>query len=128
MADEFDILDIVTITVENAGTGLQVYQGNSPENEKKEHIVVNALPYNELEQVGKVDVNVNIFTKKHDNGSPDISRQSSVKRIVRKALDKIRHPVEMYWDSTVLWSERLYDVKQGFDCMNIRLEIITEKN
>lgn len=42
MADEFDVLDIVTEAVESAGAGLTVYQGNSAKDEKLEHIVVNS--------------------------------------------------------------------------------------
>lgn len=128
MADEFDVLDIVTAAVESADTGLTVYQGNSINGEDQEHIVVNCLPFSELDYVGKVNVNVNIFTPQHKDGLPDMERQKEVKRKVRSALSNIPHPVGMYWDSTVLWSERLYEVKKGFDCINIRLEIITEKN
>lgn len=127
MADEFDVLDIVTATVESASTGLVVYQGYSIKNEEREHIVVNSLPFGELDYVGKVNVNVNIFTKDL-GGSPDMDRQKELKRIVRAALNRIHHPANMYWSSKVLWSERLYDVKENFDCINIRLEIITEKD
>lgn len=128
MADEFDVLDIVTAAVESAGTGLTVYQGNSVNGEEQEHIVVNNLPFSELDFVGKIGVNVNVFTPQHKDGLPDTERQKEVKRKVRSALSDIPHPVGLYWNSTVLWSERLYEVKEGFDCVNIRLEIITEKN
>lgn len=128
MADEFDVLDIVTAAVESAGTGLIVYQGNSVDGEKQEHIVVNCLPFSELDYVGKISVNVNIFTPQYKDGLPDLERQKEVKRKVRSALNHIRHPIEMYWNSTVLGSERLYGVKEHFDCINIRLEIITEKS
>lgn len=127
MADEFDILDLVTAAVESAGTGLVIYQGYSIKNEEREHIVVNYLPFGELDYVGKVNVNVNIFTKDLDD-SPDMNRQKDFKRRVRAALSCIPHPIGMYWSSRVLWSERLHEVKVGFDCVNIRLEIITEKD
>lgn len=128
MADEFDVLDIVTAAVESAGTGLIVYQGNSVDGEKQEHIVVNCLPFSELDYVGKINVNVNIFTPQYKDGLPDLERQKEVKRKVRSALSDLPHPVGMYLDSKVLWSERLYEVKENFDCVNIRIEIITEKN
>lgn len=126
MVDEFVVLDLVTATVEKADTGLIVYQVNSPDNEKREHIVINNLPLNELEQVCKIDVNVNIFTRKYDDGSPSMERQQAVKRKIRATLDDIDHPEGMYFSSKVLWSERISDTKQGFDCVNIRLSIITE--
>lgn len=128
MADEFDVLDIVTAAVEGAGTGLIVYQGKSINGEDQEHIVVNCLPFSELDYVGKVNVNVNIFTSQHKDGLSDLERQKEVKRKVRSVLSDIPHPVDIYWSSKVLWSERLHEVKEGFDCVNIRLEIITERN
>lgn len=128
MADEFDVLDLVTAAVESAGTGLVIYQGYSIDDETSEHIVVNNLPFNELGQVGKINVNVNILTPQHKDGLPDMNRQKELKRMVRGVLDDIPHPIGIYWDSKVLWSERVYDIKEGFDCVNIRLEIITEKD
>lgn len=128
MADEFDVLDIVTEAVEGAGTGLIVYQGGSIKGEEWEHIVVNCLPFSELDYVGKMSVNVNIFTPQYKDGLPGMDRQKEVKRKVRSVLSNIPHPVGMYWSSKVLWSERLHEFKEGFDCVNIRLEIITEKN
>lgn len=128
MADEFDVLDLVTAAVESAGTGLAIYQGNSIDDENKEHITVNNLPFNELEQVGKVGINVNIFIKKHNDGLPDLERQKVVKRKVRQSLKNIVHPPNMYWQSEILWSEPIHGVKEHFDCVNIRLEIVTEKN
>ncbi len=128
MADEFDVLDIVTEAVESAGAGLTVYQGNSVKDEKLEHIVVNYLPFSEMVHVGRVNVNVNIFTPLYGDGLPNMERMKVLKRKIRGVLSVIPHPVGVYFDSTVLWSERLYDVKEGFDCINIRLEIITEKN
>lgn len=127
MADQFDILDIVTATVIDAGTGLKVFQGNSLRGEADEHIVVSYLPLNELSAVNKTYVNVNVFTKRFHDGEEDIERQKAVVRPVKKALKKISPPYGMYWKSRIVWSESLGEAKEGFDCTNIRFEVITEK-
>lgn len=127
MADQFDILDIVTAAVSAANTGLLVLQSNSARGEKAEHIAVGYLPLNELQVVNKTYVNINVFTKRFSDGQEDIERQKEIVRPVANSLRKIVAPLGMYWKSRVVWSEPLGEAKNGFDCTNIRLEIITER-
>lgn len=127
MADQFDILDIVTAAVSSADTGLPVFKGNSLRGEEAEHIVVAYLPVNELRVVNKTYVNINVFTKRFSDGQEDIVRQRQIVRPATKALRCIKSPNGMYWKSRIIWSESLGEVKKDFDCTNIRLEVITEK-
>ncbi|MEG1750047.1 MAG: hypothetical protein RR249_10270 [Tannerellaceae bacterium] len=128
MADQFDILDIVTDAVISANTGVHVFKGNSMRGEKCEHIVVAYLPINELPVVNKTYVNVNVFTKRFTDEQEDVERQRAIVRPVTKALRHIHPPLGMYWKSRIIWSESLGEAKDGFDCTNIRLEVITEKD
>lgn len=127
MADQFDILDIVAAAVSMANTGLLVLQGNSLRGEKVDHIAVGYLPLNELQVVNKTYVNVNIFTKRFSDGEEDTERQREIVRPVASSLRKIVVPLGMYWKSRIVWIETLGEAKKGFDCTNIRLEVITEK-
>jgi hypothetical protein len=132
MVDEYVVLDIITEAVEAANTGLTIWKGNSPKGEKEEHIVINHLPFNRLDYVGNIHVNVNIFIKQFDDGSQNIPRQKDLSRQVKPFLRKKKLktfvPAGTYFESKMLWSQLLSDMKEGFDSINIRLEIITEKN
>ena len=47
-------------------------------------------------------------------------------RGVRFVLRDIKPPLGMYWKSRIVWSEPMGVAKAGFDCTNIRLEVIAE--
>lgn len=127
MADQFDIVDIVYDAVELAGTGFILYKDRSADGETKNHITVRMLPLNETEVVNKGVVNVNVFVKNQAKGMPDRQLMKVALRNIMSALRNIKHPFGMYWKSQIVWSESLGEAKEGFDCMNIRLEVITEK-
>lgn len=127
MADEFDIVDIVFDAVDRSGTGFVLYKDSSATEETANHITVRALTLNNLDVVGKAPVNVNLFVKKKKNGMSDRQTMKTAKRKVVAALENILSPFGMYWKSRIVWSESLGEAKGGFDCMNIRLEVITEK-
>jgi hypothetical protein len=125
--DEFDIIDIVHDAVEAANTGLVLYKKRSAKAEKNNHTTVRELGVNKLEYVNKAPaINVNIFIKQHPNGAPDIKKMKEVKRAVEEALNNIVPPHGRYWKSRIVWSEPFDEAKEGFDCINIRLEVITE--
>lgn len=127
MADQFDIVDIVYDTVEPASAGFILYKDCSADGEKKNHITVQMLPLNETEVVNKGPVNVNVFVKKQTNGMLDRQLMKGVVRSIKSALRNIKPPFGMYWKSRIVWSESLGEAKKGFDCTNIRLEVITER-
>jgi len=127
MADEYSIIDLVTNTVESARTGFIVYKNRSADAEKNNHITIRSLTLNESDYVNTSYINVNVFVKNHDNGMSNIKLMKDIVRTLKKALKSIDHPLGMYWKSRIVWSEPVEGAKEGFDCKNIRLYIITEK-
>lgn len=125
--DEYDVKDFVHEAVQAANTGLPTYKDRSKDGEAGSHIVVTALPWNENDDfINQGFVNVNIFMKQHENGMVN----SSVKEIVRAIKAKLKlitTTAGNYRNAEILWSETLGELKQGFDCKNIRLLIKTDK-
>lgn len=127
MADEFDVVDVVFEAVKAADTGLILYKDSSDTGERRAHITVRSLIVNEKDYVNKANVNVNVFIPKIDrSGMMNRPDMMSVVRNVKRALRKILHPYGMYWESRIVWSEPMGEAKEGFDCTNIRLEVVTE--
>lgn len=129
MADEFDIIDLVFAAAEKASTGLIGYKDNSATGEKNNHYTVRTTGMETKDFVNKAPVaNVNIFIKKFDNGMTNRSAMKEAKRKLVTSFKSITHPVGMYFKAKVVWAEPLGEAKEGFDCTNIRLEVITELN
>lgn len=126
MADQFDIVDIVYDTVEPVGAGFVLYKDCSGDGETKNHITIRMLVWSETDVVNKGTVNINVFVKKQKNGMPDRQLMKGVVRDIKSALRQIKPPFGMYWKSRIVWSESLGEAKEGFDCTNIRFEVITE--
>lgn len=126
MADQFDIVDIVYDAVEPVSTSFILYKDRSGDGETKNHITIRMLTLNETEVVNKGSVNINVFVKSQAKGWPDRLLMKGVTRRVKSALRNIRPPFGMYWKSRIVWSEPLGEAKEGFDCTNIRFEVITE--
>ncbi len=126
MADQFDIVDIVYDAVEPASTGFILYKDRSADGETKNHITVRMLPLNETEVLNKGVVNVNVFVKNQEKSRPDRQLMKGTVRNIKSALRNITPPLGMYWKSRIVWSESLGEAKEGFDCTNIRFEVITE--
>lgn len=129
MADEFDIIDIVFAATEAANTGITGYKDNSATGVKNNHYTVRGLGLETKDVVNKAPVvNINIFIEKYDNGMSNRSLMKEVKRKFEASLKNISYPVGMYWKSRIVWSTPLGEAKEGFDCTNIRLEVITQLN
>ena len=123
--DEFDAVDIVYDAVAAAGTDIVIYKDASEAGGTNEHIVI--LQLNELDFINKVPVNVNIFVPLNENGMPRRQRMKELRRKVRKSLDSINSNDGTCKEVTVLWSVPMPDLKEGFACTNIRLEILIEQ-
>lgn len=131
MADLFDIIDIIHDAVEKAETGYKTYKKRSEDGVKVNHIVVNAPDVSKKEYVNKAPVvNVNIFTKPHANGMIKEEIEKAAFRKVKESLTKnISHPAGMYFNARIVWEGDFgEEMKKGFNCLNIRLEVITELN
>lgn len=125
--DEFDVIDAVYNVVNAANTGLVVYKDSSKTGETTNHIVINNLQFNELDYINVVPVNINIFIKLADNGMVDRTKMKTVKRAVRTALDGLTNVSGKYLSPKISFSARIPEAKQGFDCINIRVLISTDK-
>ncbi|NDV81333.1 hypothetical protein [Bacteroides sp. 51] len=129
MADGFDIIDMVSSAVESADTGILLCKDNSADGEKENHIVVRTTGVETKDYVNKASVvNVNVFVKRNSNGTTKRSIMKDACRKLEHALKNISIPVGMYWKSRIIWMEPTGGAKEGFDCTNIRLEVITELN
>lgn len=128
MADEFGIVDIVYDAIEPVCGDFILYKGGSEDREARAHVTIRPLALNELTSVSKCYVNVNIFVKTLDKGRLDRQLMKESIRAIRSTLRSIRPRLGMYWKSRIVWSESLGEAKEGFDCTNIRLEVITEKD
>lgn len=125
--DEFDAVDIVYNAVAAAGTDVVIYKDKSEAGVNSEHIVINHLQLNELDFINKVPININIFVPLNDNGMNQRQRMKELKRKVRKSLDSINSSDGVCKEVTVLWSVPMPELKEGFACTNIRLEILIDQ-
>lgn len=110
-----------------AGTSVVIYKDKSEAGVNSEHIVINHLQLNELDFINKVPVNINIFVPLNDNGMNQRQRMKELKRKVRKSLDSINSSDGVCKEVTVLWSVPMPELKEGFACTNIRLEILIDQ-
>ena len=125
--DEFDAIDIVYNAVAAADTDIVIYKDKSEAGVASEHIVINHLQLNELDFINKVPVNINIFVPLNDNGMNRRQRMKELKRKVRKSLDSINSNDGRCKEVTVIWSVTIPELKEGFSCVNSRLEILIDK-
>lgn len=125
--DEFDAIDIVYNAVNTANTGVVIYKDKSEAGVQSEHIVINHLQLNELDFINNVPVNINIFIPLESNGMNPRQRMKDVKRKVRASLDSINSDGGNCKEVEVLWSVPMPDLKEGFACTNIRLEILIDQ-
>lgn len=125
--DEFDAIDIVYNAVNATDTGITIYKDKSESGVINEHIIINNLQLNELDFVNKLPVNVNIFIPLKGNGMNPRQRMKEVKRKVRMSLDSINSNDGECKEVTVLWSVPMPELKEGFACTNIRLEILIDQ-
>ena len=124
--DEFDVIDAVYNVVNAANTGLVVYKKKSKNGETANHIVISNLDLQELDYLNKIPVNILIFIALNPNGmvKPEMK---IVKRAVRSSLDRLTNVDGKYLSPEISFSAPLPGAKEGFDCINIRVLISTDK-
>lgn len=125
--DEFDAIDIVYDAVLTAKTGVPIYKDKSESGLTDEHIIINHLNLNELDFINKIPINVNVFVPLNENGMNRRQRMKELKRKVRKSLDSINSNDGVCKEVEVLWSAPIPELKEGFACTNIRLEILIDQ-
>jgi len=129
MADEYDIVDFVYDAVAAANTGLLICKGRSETGIEDNHIVVNhlSLTDDQYELTNHLPVNVNVFIKRNSNGTSNRPLMKDLVRAVRKSIeDNIKTTDGQYRYAEIQWTTPA-DIKDGFDCMNIRINCETDK-
>ncbi|MBP1615320.1 MAG: hypothetical protein H6Q13_2768 [Bacteroidetes bacterium] len=132
MADEFDIIDYVYDAVNAANTGMTIYKDNSITGETNNHIVINHLNINSnddetIDFIAVLPVNVNVFVKLSPNGMINRTVMKAAVRAIRASLKNISTTDGQYRHAHIAWEGRIESAKDGFDCMNIRLDFETDK-
>jgi hypothetical protein len=129
MADGFDIIDLVYSAVMDANTGLTVWKDHSVRGEKNDHITINLTGVETKAYVNKAPaVNVNVYVRRNGNGMVNRGLLKSICRSVEASLNRMAAPNGMYWKSRIVWTASMGEAKEGFECVNIRIEVITELN
>lgn len=125
--DNYDVVDFVFDTIEPVLTGFTGYKDKAQDKEKGKHYVVNALPWNENDDfINQGFVNCNIFIPEHENGMIERKTMKTAIRAVKTALKTINTLNGIYRYCEIIWTETV-DLKEGFDCKNIKLFIKTDK-
>lgn len=132
MADEFDIIDYVYEAVEAANTGLMIYKDRSLTGETNSHIVINHLNINSdddetIDFVSRLPVNVNVFIKLPSKGMINRTAMKEAVRAIRSSIKQIKSVNGQYRHAHIAWEGRIESAKEGFDCMNIRIDFETDK-
>lgn len=126
--DQFDVVDFVFDPVKTALANFKGFKEKSEDGVKGNHFVVNALPWNENDDyINSGYVNVNIFIPLTENGMVKRQPMKEAVRAAKTGLKTITVSEEgLYRDVQIIWVETV-DLKEGFDCKNIKLLIKTDK-
>jgi hypothetical protein len=129
MADEYDIIDFVYGAVKASGTGLRICKGRSETGIEENHIVINhlSLTSDTYDLTNHLPVNVNVFIKRNSNGTSNRELMKETVRTVRESIEEnIQSTDGQYRYAKVQWTTPA-DIKDGFDCMNIRINCETDE-
>lgn len=128
--DEYDIVDFIYKAIDSVHTGVVIYKDKSDKDVDTEHIVINNLSLNELSDgfICKTPININVFVPLRPNGMVNRPRMKELRRAVRNSLDSINCNDGIFREIEVLYVAKMPDLKENFDCVNIRIEVLTDKN
>ena len=125
--DEYDVIDFIYDAVSVSIPGVLVVKDRSESGVKVEHVVINNITYVESDFTGKTPVNINIFVPLNPNGMTKRQRMKELRRAVRRSINTINSNDGNCREVEVLWVTRMPELKEGFDCVNIRIDILTDK-
>lgn len=126
--DQYDVIDFIFELINPALTGFKGFKDRAKDGAEGKHFVVNALPWSENDDfINQGFVNVNLFVPLHANGMIDRQSMKTAVRAIKPLLKAISTSNEgKYRNCEIIWTETI-DLKQGFDCKNIKLLIKTDK-
>lgn len=126
--DQYDVIDFVFEAIEPVLTGFKGFKDKAVDGYAGKHFVVNALPWSENDDfINQGYVNVNLFVPLKSNGMIDRQPMKAAVRAAKPVIKAIATNSEgKYRSCEIIWIETV-DLKQGFDCKNIKLLIKTDK-
>lgn len=125
--DNYDVIDFVFDTVKPVLAGFTGYKENAEDGVKTNHFVVNTMPWNENDDfINNGYVNVNLFVPLNANGMIQKGIMKSAVRSIKPALKAITTEEGKYRSCEIIWTESV-DLKEGFECKNVKLLIKTDK-
>lgn len=125
--DEYDVIDFVYDAVAASIPNVLVVKDKSESGMRVEHVVINNITHVESDFTGKTPVNINIFVPLNPNGMINRQRMKELRRTVRRSIDAINSNDGNCRQVEVLWAEKMPELKEGFDCVNIRINVLTDK-
>ncbi|AVM53311.1 hypothetical protein JN06_01344 [Bacteroides zoogleoformans] len=125
--DEYDVIDFVYDAVAASIPNVLVVKDKSESGMRVEHVVINNITHVESDFTGKTPVNINIFVPLNPNGMIKRQRMKELRRTVRRSIDAISSNDGNCRQVEVLWAEKMSELKEGFDCVNIRINVLTDK-
>lgn len=126
--DQYDVVDFVFDQIKPVLTGFKGFKDKAEDGTEGKHFVVNALPWSENDEyLNQGFFNVNLFIPLHDNGMVERQTMKAAVRAVKPVLKAIgTSTTGKYRYCEIIWTESV-DLKEGFDCKNIKLLIKTDK-
>ena len=121
MADNFDAVEIIYDAIKDVLTG-RVFKDKAPRDQSGEYIVINSPSCNHREFVNLPSVNINIFVLKGANGMVDRARIKTLRTAIYPLI-KSASPAGYYCVIDRSFSALQEDVRDGYDCFTIRLEL-----
>lgn len=126
--DQYDVIDFIFDLIDPVLTDFTGFKEKSEDGVKVNHFVVNALPWNENDDfLNQGFINVNLFVPLNANGMVKRQAMKAAVRAAKEPLLSISTDNEgKYRYCEIIWTETV-DLKEGFDCKNIKLLIKTDK-
>jgi len=121
MADNFDAVQITYDIIKTCG--VSVFQDRILKDQAGEYVVVGSNACNNLPAVNVAQVNVNIYIPRSTNGMPNRTRLEAVRTSILTLIGNATAPAGYYCVIDQIFSALLNDVREGYDCFTIRLEL-----
>lgn len=125
--DEYDVVDFIYEAVAAAVTDVLIIKDKTDAGVSVEHIVINNVTHVESDFTSKTPVNVNIFVPLVTGGMVKRQRMKELRRAVRKSIGAINSDDGNCREVYDIRVNKMPDLKEGFDCVNIRFEVLTDK-
>ena len=121
MADNFDAVEIIYDIIKTCG--VDCYKDKAPRDLEGEYVVIGSSACNHGEIVNIPQVNVNIFVPRPSNGMVNRARIKTLRTAIYDLIKASEGPSGYYCYIDRSFSALIEDVRDGYDCFTIRLEL-----